>query len=254
MLRFERLEDRSCPAVVFHPEYDDTSGFFTPQVRHTFEAAIAEVGARLNPSGAIDMAVPVRARPLPTGQLGEAGPGYGITFSSTTWGWYFGESPLGLPKYGADFYTIAQHELGHFLGALTHLPDGTRFPFAGGEAAVNYPAMARTYPRGHRLQFSAADFAQLDAAGWDVAPAASTYALFSLRQADGSVRLWLITSAGAFDTGYRGREHVLVTDTFASIAPTGPGFVATWGINGNAASDLVATDGVPFYLITFTIR
>ncbi|MDA1014493.1 MAG: GEVED domain-containing protein [Planctomycetota bacterium] len=120
--------------------------------------------------------------------------GGSITFDTLA-SWHFGETTVGLDNGENDFYSIAQHEIGHFLGigtadswndqvssgeftgpaavasfggnvplhaGLSHWADGT---MSGGQFAGMNPSLLS----GTRALFTELDFAGLDDVGWDLA-------------------------------------------------------------------------------------
>ena len=119
--------------------------------------------------------------------------GGSITFDTLT-NWHFGETTAGLDNGEDDFFSIAQHELGHlmgigtsgswsdaiqagnFTGAASVASFGGNVPLDGGLAHWNSGTMSNgesagmnpSLTTGTRALFTELDFAALDDIGWDL--------------------------------------------------------------------------------------
>ncbi|QJW96830.1 FG-GAP-like repeat-containing protein [Frigoriglobus tundricola] len=131
------------------------------------------------------------------GATGFAPWGGSVTFD-TTQNWYFGQS-ASVPSNQLDFYSVAEHELGHILGIgtspqWTNLSQGGYFLGANAEAVYGGPVpvtaddghwannltvngargvMDPSLPYGTRVNWSALDAAALRDLGWNSTAAAS---------------------------------------------------------------------------------
>src|SRR5262249_51234237 len=136
---------------------------------------------------------------LPNGSQTDVGPwGGSIGFDNVRTKWYFGLSPA-VPADQLDFYTVAPHELGHLLGVLrppaqdswTRLIANDTFTGAHAEQLFGGPVpvdpshghwqhgvqfnggsttMDPIINAGHRVAFTALDYAALEDIGWQVTP------------------------------------------------------------------------------------
>jgi hypothetical protein len=119
--------------------------------------------------------------------------GGSVAFDSST-NWYFGSDPAGIAPNQADFFTVAEHEIGHLFGFgiadsfKSHISNGQ---FTGANAVAEYggnvpldpnsnyshwaenvtdrgmgPVMAPVLPEGSRRLFTPLDFAALNDIGW----------------------------------------------------------------------------------------
>jgi hypothetical protein len=120
--------------------------------------------------------------------------GGSITFDTLFDRWFFGLDPSGLGPNGADFYSVAQHEIGHALGFLQgneswdRWVSGTNFTGPNATAAYGGPVpiksdghwadgvkfnggpvvMDPVSENGKRITFTRLDFAAMADIGWEV--------------------------------------------------------------------------------------
>jgi hypothetical protein len=126
-----------------------------------------------------------------------------VTFDSTYPDWYFGSSPTGMTFQQVDFYSVAQHELGHvlgfgtadswhrdvsgsfFVGPNSVKEFGKNVPLdAAGNAAAHWANntvdrgqhadMDPVAENGVRTAFTPLDYAGLQDLGWQITPMTPT--------------------------------------------------------------------------------
>lgn len=194
------LEDRSTPSTTF---------LFDPDVPWDYRGAVETGGRSVFNRVAGDFRIPVHVRADPTGALARASPETGVWINPGVI-WHTGVTPVGLDPLESDMVSVVGHELFHYLGFPTHLPDGfasLTYRFATG------PILGPTLLKGIRYVPTEADFGALRSLGYAVTPRSYLeFQILSVADPAGTVRQYLVGPSGVLPLGSTGKHHVLITD------------------------------------------